>query len=182
MEAFHGAYGGDTFEGQGVGGLVGRNAVALGDGYDPAYGVLDAHYPLGSTALVVTLEFVSDVYETASVYDVVRGIEDVVLGESAAVTGLREDVVGAPGDYPAPELRQSLVVDHGAAGARGEDVAGQGEAFVRLHRFGAEFLYHLLDGVGPVVGDHQVRPFLVEETTQVVPDVSEALYRHRPAF
>ncbi len=34
METFHRAYGGDAFEGQGVGGLVGWDAVALGDGYD----------------------------------------------------------------------------------------------------------------------------------------------------
>src|ERR671917_1456509 len=79
VEALYGAYGVYALEGQGVGGDVGRDAVALGDGDDPLYRIVDARDALGGPRLVVALELVGDVYEAAGVYDVVRGVEDAAL-------------------------------------------------------------------------------------------------------
>ena len=74
MEAFHGAYGGDAFEGQSIGGYVGRDAVAPGDGDDAAQGLFDAHDPPSGPPLVVAFQFVGDVYEATGVYEVVWGV------------------------------------------------------------------------------------------------------------
>src|SRR5918998_4725350 len=93
VEALYGAYGVYALQRQGVGGDVGRDAVALGDGDDPLYRVVDTRGALGGPRVVVALELVGDVYEAAGVYDVVRGIEGAALRERDAVSGLEEDVV-----------------------------------------------------------------------------------------
>src|SRR5215210_5562720 len=141
VQALHGAYGGYALECQGVGRHVGRNAVALGDGDDPADRILYAHHPLGCSTLVVALELVGDVYEAAGVYDVVRGVEDTTLCQGLAVPGLVKHVVRATGYDRAAEVGERLVVHDGAQGARGENIAGHREDLVRLHRLGPELLH-----------------------------------------
>ncbi len=106
MEALYGAYGVYALQGQSIGGDVGRDAVAFGDGDDLLHRVVDARDALGGPRLVVALEFVGDVDEAAGVYDVVWGVEDAALRERLTVTGLEEDVVRAAGDYGALKLGQ----------------------------------------------------------------------------
>ena len=65
---------------------------------------------------------------------VVGGIEYATLGQGFAVPGLSEDVVGAPGNDRAAKLWQRLIVDDGAQGARGQNVAGDGEELAWFHR------------------------------------------------
>src|ERR671917_451707 len=66
VEALYGAYGVYALQGQSVGGYVGRDAVTLCDGDDLLYGVIDARDALGGPCLVVPLELIGDVYESAS--------------------------------------------------------------------------------------------------------------------
>src|SRR5215210_5308163 len=98
MQAFHRAYGGDALQRQGVGGDVGRDAVAPGDDDDAAYALFDAPDALDGAAFVVALQLVGDVDQAPRVYDVVGGVEDAAFGECLAVPGLGQHVVGAPGD------------------------------------------------------------------------------------
>src|SRR5215210_6899922 len=60
VQAFHGAYGSDALQRQGVGGDVGGDAVALGDGDDPLHRVPDAHDALRGPLPVVALQLVGD--------------------------------------------------------------------------------------------------------------------------
>src|SRR5918997_5442867 len=182
MQPFHRAYGGDAFQRQGVCRDVGGDAVALGDGDDAADAVLYPHDPRGRAAFVVALQFVGHVDKAAGVYDVVRGVEYATLGETLAVPRLAEYVVGAPRDDAAAQLRYGRVVEDGAEGAGGEDVARDGQDLIRLHRLGAELLDHAFQSRLVHIGHDQVSTSLVQKTAQVVADVSGALHGNDPAL
>src|SRR5215203_3105199 len=130
VEAFHRAYGCDAFQRQDVCGDVGRDAVAFGDGDDAPYPVFYPHDALGRAALVVAFELVCDVDKATGVYDVVRGVEYAAFGERLTMVRLGEHVVRAPGDDAAAQLRDGRVVENGAEGAGGEDVAGDGQDLI----------------------------------------------------
>src|SRR5215204_3425293 len=142
MEAFHRANGGYSLQRQGICCDVGRNAVAFGDGDDAADPVLYPHDARGRAAFVVAFQLVGHVDKAAGVYDVVRGVEYAAFGEILAVARLGEHVVGATCDDAAAQLRYGLIVEDGAEGARGEDVASDGQDLVWLDRLGAELLDH----------------------------------------
>src|SRR5215218_2906435 len=142
MQAFHRAYGGYPLQCQGICGDVGRDAVAFGDGDDAADPVFYAHDARGRAAFVVALQLVGHVDKAAGVYDIVRGVEYAAFGETLAVARLAEHVVGAPCDDAAAQLRYGLIVEDGTEGARGEDVARDGQDLIWLDRLGAELLDH----------------------------------------
>src|SRR3712207_1501759 len=154
VEALYGAYGVYALKGQGVGGNVGRDVVAPGDGDYAPQGVVYASDALGGPRLVVALELVGDVYEAAGVYDVVRGVEDAALCERFAVPGLEEDVIRAASDNRAAEVRQRDVVDYGPQGAGSQAVAGDGEDLGRLHRLRSELPPRLVHHLFAEIGDH----------------------------
>src|ERR671917_1365320 len=182
VEALYGAYGVYALQGQSVGGDVGRDAVTLCDGDDLLYGVIDARDALGGPCLVVALELIGDVYEAASVYDVVRGVEDAPLRERFAVPGLEEDIVRATGDDGTTKVRQRDAVDDGAQSARGQDVAGEEEDLIRLHRLRSERFDHDIDRPSVDVCHDQIGPFsVVEQLTEVATNVPEALHGDRPS-
>ena len=99
-----------------------------------AYAVLYSHDAVDGAAFVVALQLVGDVDEAAGVYDVVGGVEDAAFREGLAVVRLGEHVVGAPRDDAAAQLGDGCVVQDGAEGAGGEDVAGDGQDLVQLDR------------------------------------------------
>ena len=73
---------------------------------------------------------------------VVGGVEYAACGEILAVARFGEHVVGAPCDDAAAQLRYGLIVEDGTEGARGEDVARDGQDLIWLDRLGAELLDH----------------------------------------
>src|SRR5215212_11790055 len=182
MKTFHRANCAYPLQRHGICGDVGRDAVAFGDGDDAADPVLYPHDARGRAAFVVALQLVGHVDQAASVYDIVRGVEYAACGEILAVARFGEHVVGAPGDDAAAQLRYGRVVENGAEGARGEDVAGDGQDLIGLDLLGAELLDRTLYGRLVHVGDDQVRTLLVQQTTQVVADVPDALHGDDPAF
>src|SRR5918998_539467 len=176
VKTFHRAYGGYPLQRQGVCGDVGRDAVAFGDGDNAANPVLYPHDALGRAALVVALQLVSDVDEAAGVYDVVRGVEYAAFVQILAVGRLGEHIVGAPGDDAATHRRDGHVVEYGAEGARGEDVARDAQDLIGVDRFGAELPDYALQGRLVYVSHDQVRALLVQQPAQVVADVPDALH------
>src|SRR5215207_6379666 len=162
MQTLHRANGGYSLQRQGVRGDVGRDTVAPGDGDDAAYAFLYSHDALYGAAFVVALELVRDVDEAACVYDVVGGVEDAALRQGLAVARLGEHVVGAPRDDAASQLWNGSVVENGAEGTGGEDVAGYRQDLIQLDGLGAELSDHTLNGRGFRVGHDQARPFLVQ--------------------
>src|SRR5215208_1533031 len=157
METLHRAYGGYPLQRHGVCGDVGWDAVAFGDGDDAADPVLYTHDARGRAAFVVALQLVGHVDKAAGVYDIVRGVEYAACGEILAMARCGEHVVGAPCDDAAAQLRYGLVVENGAKGARGEDVARDGQDLVGLDRLGAELLDHAFQGRFVHVRHDQVR-------------------------
>src|ERR671913_2393219 len=171
METLHRAYGGYPLQRHGVCGDVGWDAVAFGDGDDAADPILYPHDARGRAAFVVALQLVGHVDQAAGVYDVVGGVEYAAFGETLAVARFPEHVVCAPRDDAAAQLRYGRVVEDGAEGAGGEDVARDGQDLIRLHRLGAELLDHAFQSRLVHIGHDQVSTSLVQQATQVVADV-----------
>src|SRR5919107_721982 len=130
METLHRAYGGYPPPRHGGCRDVGLGAVAFGDGDDAADPVLYPHDARGRAAFVVALQLVGNIDKAAGVYDVVRGVEYAAFGEVLTVARLGEHIVGAPCDDAAAQLWYGLIVEDGAEGARGEDVARDGQDLI----------------------------------------------------
>lgn len=181
VEAFYGAHDSYALQGGGVGGHAGWDVVALADGDDPLYRVVDAHDALGGSLFIVAFEFVGHVCEAPGVYDVVRRVEDATLDQGIAVASILQDVVGAAGYDGASEARQGIVIDDRSRVARCEDVARDREYLVRLNRFRPELQHGTLHDLRTEIRDDEACSLLVEQASQVVADVSEPLYGDSPA-
>src|SRR5215212_5157120 len=163
MQAFHRAYCAYPLQRHSVCGDVGRDAVAFGDGDDAADLVFDAHDARGRAAFVVALQLVGHVDQAAGVYYVVRCVEYATFRYRLAVARVGEHVVGATGDDAATQLWYARVVENRAEGARGEDVARDGQDLIGLDRLGAEFLDHTFQGRLVHVRHDQVRALLMQQ-------------------
>ena len=116
----------DALLGHPPGRLRGGDRLRARDLEDPHHVEVDAAgHAHGPLPVVARHQLVVDVDQAAGVDDEVGGVEDAAVVEGAAVPLLLgELVVGGPGHHLAPQPGDRLLVQGGAQGAGGEDVAG----------------------------------------------------------
>ena len=165
----------DAFGGHAVGGLPGRNAVALGDLEDLGDVVVDrAGHALGAFA-VVAFEFDRDVHQAAGVDRVVGGVDDAAAFQFVAALVGGELVVGRTAHDLELEAGDGLLVDGGTQRGRRVNIGVDVVDFLGAHGFAA----HVdggLDGFFVDVGDEDLGVFLAQQLDELHADVPHALH------
>src|SRR5690606_6633315 len=157
------ADGGDALLGQAVRGLVGRDAVALGDLEDAGKVVVDrAHHPHRAFA-VVAVDLQRHVHHAAGVDRVVGRVQHAAALELVADRVVGQLVVGRAAHHLGLDPRQGLLVERAAQGAGRVHVHVHVVDVVRGHGLGAEFAHRTVDAVLVDVGDEQFGATLAQQ-------------------
>src|SRR5579885_337517 len=167
----------DALLGHAVGGLVGRDAVALGDLNDAADVVVDrAHHAHGALA-VVAVDLERDVHHAAGIDRVIRRVEDAAFFHLVADGVGGELIVRRAADDLALQARQRGFVDRAAERTGAVDVGVDVVDLVGADRRAAVFVDGAPHQVGVDVGDEHLGAVFAQQLDEFHADVAGALHR-----
>src|SRR5690625_2879891 len=170
------ADGADALLGHAVGGLPGRDAVALGDLEDAAQVVVDgAHHAHGAFA-VVAVDFQRHVHHAAGIDGVVRRIQHAATGQLVADLVGGQLVVGRAADDLGLDAIDGIFVDGAAQRAGAVDIGVHVVDVVQAHGLAAQLVHAALHRVLVDVGDEHLGALFAQQLDELAADVAGALH------
>src|SRR5690606_30649843 len=170
------ADGGDALFGHAIGGLVGRDAVAVGDLEDLADVVVDATHHAHGALAVVAVELDADVHQAAGIHGVVRRVDQPAAGQLVADLVGSQLVVGGTADHLGLDPVQGALVDRAAQRAGAVDVDVAVVDVIEAHGFAAVFVDAALHGFLVDVGDEHLGTGIAQQLHILEADMAHALH------
>ena len=154
----------------------------LGMGEDFSEACTDVGQVRGDAGQFRAAVLEGDVDQPAGVDHVVGGVEDPAPFQLIGDLQVGQLRTGRTGHGRAPQLADTLAIEHGAQAARGEDIAGSAEQGVIGNRVRAQLLHGQLHLAVIDIAHQQFGAGGMQLFGQGKTDVAQALHRHAQAF